>query len=53
MHANAATPSCHKPPFPGADVQQPLAIRSARVLSLLLVLETLRQAEAGPAGRKL
>jgi hypothetical protein len=53
MHVTAAAPSGRKPPFPAAEIRQPAAIRSARVLSLLLVLESLRQAEISLAPQKV
>lgn len=44
MRASAAAPSIRRPmPRPGLDIRQPAVVRSAKVLSLLLVLESLRQ----------
>jgi hypothetical protein len=39
-------------PATGVDVTQPLAIRSSRVLGLILALEALRQVPVSPAPQK-
>lgn len=53
MHATAAAPPSRRPLPPSVDVRQPVAVRSAKVLSLLLVLESLRQAEVSLAAQKV
>jgi hypothetical protein len=52
MHV-ATLPPGRKPPPPGTEIRQPVAVRSAKVLSLLLVLESLRQAEVSLAAQKV
>lgn len=47
----AAPPSARRPPAV-SEVSQPIAIRSAKALSLLLVLESLRQTELNLGGQK-
>ena len=40
-------------PAPSVEIAQPVAPRSAKLLSLLLVLETLRQSQLSLDGRKV
>jgi len=41
--AFAGEPAINAPPAPRSEVVQPVPVRNAKVLSLLVILETLRQ----------